>query len=144
MRQCVELLASISAAVDRNTKIMDLVANHIMHGRPGATGEIKTSSSAVQESEDESDENLSKVKTRRFRAHAKHPKHKDANELRLQVSGISTNRLIDLVVSTSPQASAKINISYSILFNLTTSYSSYSEGKKGISRNKTSFFLLMG
>jgi len=41
-------------------------------------------------------------------------------------------------------ASAKINISYSILFNLTTSYSSYFEGKKGISRNKTCFFLLMG
>src|SRR6267142_1539558 len=40
-------------------------------------------------------------------------------------------------------ASAKINISYSILFNLTTSYSSYFGGKKGISRNKTSFFLLM-
>src|SRR6267142_2219426 len=40
-------------------------------------------------------------------------------------------------------ASAKINISYSILFNLTTSYSSYFWGKKGISRNKTSFFLLM-
>jgi len=33
-------------------------------------------------------------------------------------------------------ASAKINISYSILFNLTTSYSSYFGGKKGISRNK--------
>ena len=42
------------------------------------------------------------------------------------------------------QASAKINISYSILFNLTTSYFSYFGGKKGISRNKTSFFLLMG
>src|SRR6267142_702380 len=41
------------------------------------------------------------------------------------------------------RASAKINISYSILFNLTTSYSSYFGGKKGISRNKTSFFLLM-
>src|SRR6266850_2765906 len=40
-------------------------------------------------------------------------------------------------------ASAKINISYSILFNLTTSYSSYFGGKKRISRNKTSFFLLM-
>src|SRR6267142_2748016 len=39
--------------------------------------------------------------------------------------------------------SAKINISYSILFHLTTSYSSYFEGKKGISSNKTSFFLLM-
>src|SRR6267142_2042636 len=40
-------------------------------------------------------------------------------------------------------ASAKINISYSILFNLTTSYSSYFGGKKGISRNKTSFYLLI-
>ena len=40
-------------------------------------------------------------------------------------------------------ASAKINISYSILFNLTTSYSSYFGGKKGISRNKTSLFLLI-
>ena len=38
------------------------------------------------------------------------------------------------------QSSAKINISYSILFHLTTSYSSYFGGKKGISRNKTSFF----
>jgi len=43
-----------------------------------------------------------------------------------------------------PRASAKINFSYSILFHLTTSYSSYFGGKKGISRNKTSFFLLMG
>ena len=40
-------------------------------------------------------------------------------------------------------ASAKINFSYSILFHLTTSYSSCFGGKKGISRNKTSFFLLM-
>src|SRR6267142_331152 len=43
----------------------------------------------------------------------------------------------------SESASAKINFSYSILFHLTTSYSSYFGGKKGISRNKTSFFLLM-
>src|SRR6267142_2130810 len=41
------------------------------------------------------------------------------------------------------QSSAKINFSYSILFHLTISYSSYFGGKKGISRNKTSFFLLM-
>ena len=39
--------------------------------------------------------------------------------------------------------SEKINFSYSILLHLTTSYSSYFGGKKGISRNKTSFFLLM-
>src|SRR6267142_1911064 len=45
--------------------------------------------------------------------------------------------------SATLHTSAKINISYSILFNLTTSYSSYFGGKKGISRNKTSFFLLM-
>jgi len=45
--------------------------------------------------------------------------------------------------NTMRDTSAKINISYSILFNLTTSYSSYFGGKKGISKNKTSFFLLM-
>ena len=44
---------------------------------------------------------------------------------------------------TGGSASAKINISYSILFNITTSYSSYFGGKKGISRDKTSFFSLM-
>src|SRR6266850_2543908 len=47
------------------------------------------------------------------------------------------------MVSPLTSSSAKINFSYSILFNLTTSYSSYFGGKKGISRNKTSFFLLM-
>src|SRR6266850_5076910 len=47
--------------------------------------------------------------------------------------------LLFMIIATS----AKINISYSILFHLTTSYSSYFGGKKGISRNKTSFFLLM-
>jgi len=48
-----------------------------------------------------------------------------------------------IVMVLSLLSSAKINFSYSILFNLTTSYSSYFRGKKGISRNKTSFFLLM-
>src|SRR6266850_1235859 len=55
----------------------------------------------------------------------------------------SGNGLVELFEWTRWPASAKINISYSILFNLTTSYSSYFGGKKGISRNKTSFFLLM-
>src|SRR6267142_4998414 len=45
--------------------------------------------------------------------------------------------------STNMCKSAKIIFSYSNLFNLTTSYSSYFGGKKGISRNKTSFYLLM-
>jgi len=40
-------------------------------------------------------------------------------------------------------ASKKINFSYYILLHLITSYSSYFGGKKGISGNKTSFFLLM-
>lgn len=82
----------------------DLMANYIMRVRPGATGEASssstiqgttggaTSSSTVQESEDKSDEDVSEVKTRRFRARAKLPKHKDANELRLRVSRLSTNR----------------------------------------------------
>jgi len=104
MRRCLELLSNISAAVDRNTKMTDLMANYIMHAHPGATGEATssstvqgatgeaTSSSTVHESEDKSDEDASKVKTRRFRARTKLPKHKDANELRLWVSRLSTNR----------------------------------------------------
>src|SRR6267142_1208076 len=61
------------------------------------------------------------------------------------VRGESKELLGPLLLSCAEwqQSSAKINISYSILFNLTTSYSSYFGGKKGISRNKTSFFLLM-
>jgi len=83
----LELLSNISAAVDRNTKLTDLVADYIMHTHRGATGEAAaTSSSNVQESEDKSDEDVSEVKTRRFRARAKLPKRKDANELRLRVS----------------------------------------------------------
>jgi len=42
------------------------------------------------------------------------------------------------------QKSEKINFSYSILLHLTTSYSSYVEGKKEISRNKMILFFLMG
>ena len=58
----------------------------------------------------------------------------------LNLTNLTLNRIcFDSLKITS----AKINISYSILFNLTTSYSSYFGGKKGISRNKTSFFLLM-
>ena len=111
MRRCLELLTKISAAVDRSTKMTDLMANYIMHGRPGATGET-ASSPTVQESEDimrgrpgatgeiasssavqgSEDVNVSEVKTRRFKRRAKPPKHKDPNELRLRVSHISTNR----------------------------------------------------
>src|SRR6266850_3142779 len=57
--------------------------------------------------------------------------------------GMSSEQNCSIVLCFDPHTSAKINISYSILFNLTTSYSSYFGGKKGISRNKTSFFLLM-
>ena len=99
IRHCLGLLASISAAVDRNTKMTDMVADYIMHGHsgatgattPGATGET-TSSSAVQDPEDENDENVFEVKTRRFRARAKLPKRKSAGELRLRVSHVSTTR----------------------------------------------------
>ena len=117
MRRCLELLSNISAAVDRNTKMTDLMANYIMHARPGATGEATssptvqgatgeaTSSSTVQESEDKSDEDVSEVKTRRFRARAKHPKRKDANELRLRVSRLSTNgpRYLYIITGRSSQ-----------------------------------------
>lgn len=71
----------------------------IMRGRPGATGET-ASSSTVQEPEGGNDENVSGVKTRRFRARAKTPKHKDPNELRLRVSRISTNKSRCLNITT--------------------------------------------
>src|SRR6266850_6283493 len=57
--------------------------------------------------------------------------------------GTESEYTCPLLLVQRPCASAKINFSYPILFHLTTSYSSYFGGKKGISRNKTSFFLLM-
>src|SRR6267142_6215194 len=57
------------------------------------------------------------------------------------VEHISKTRPCCLVLH--QQKSTFLIPSYSILFHLTTSYSSYFGGKKGISRNKTSFFLLM-
>jgi len=97
----------------------DLMANYIMHGCPGVTGET-ASSPTVQESEDiicghpgatgeivpssaiqgSEDVNMSKVKTRRFKRCAKPPKHKDPNELHLRVSCISTNRPCCLNITT--------------------------------------------
>ena len=59
------------------------------------------------------------------------------------LTGTCTPCIADYLLMAGVTTSAKINISYSILFHLTTSYSSYFGGKKGISRNKTSFFLLM-
>ena len=47
------------------------------------------------------------------------------------------------ILTMSAATSEKINFSYYILLYLITSYSSYFGGKKGISGNKTSFFLLM-
>ena len=80
---------------------MDLVANYIMHGHSQAEGTGETMpSSAIQESEDEDDESVSKVKTRRFRACTKHPKHKDASELCLWVSRILMNRPCCLNITT--------------------------------------------
>src|SRR6267142_2327012 len=65
--------------------------------------------------------------------------------LRAAMTMMTTNHLLTAPARRlqARQSSAKINFSYSILFHLTISYSSYFGGKKGISRNKTSFFLLM-
>jgi len=114
IRQCFNLLTRMSAVVDRNTRLTDSMANYIMHGCPGMTGETAPSStipgsedimhshpgatgetapsSTIQDPEDENNENVSRVKIRRFRACAKPPKHKDPNELCHRVSCISTNR----------------------------------------------------
>jgi hypothetical protein len=51
MRQCLALLTKISAAVDRNTRLMDLMANYIMLGCPRATG-VTAPSSTIYGSED--------------------------------------------------------------------------------------------
>jgi hypothetical protein len=114
IRQCLALLTKISAAVNRNIRLMDSMANYIMLGCPGATGVTAPSStiyrsedimcgcpgatgetvpsSTIQELEGENNENMFVVKTRRFRACTKPPKHKDPNELHLQVSCISINK----------------------------------------------------
>jgi len=114
IRHCFNLLTRISAAVDRNTRLTNSMANYIMHGHPGMTGETVPSStipgsedtmhghpgatgetapsSTVQDPEDKNNENMSGVKIRRFRACAKPPKHKDPNELCRCISHISTNR----------------------------------------------------
>jgi len=122
IRQCFNLLTRMSAVVDRNTRLTYLMANYIMHGHPGMTGETVPSStvpgsedimhghpgvtgetalsSTVQDPEDENDENVSGVKIRRFRACAKPPKHKDPNELCCHISCISTNRPCCLNITT--------------------------------------------
>jgi len=68
---------------------------------------------------------------------------KQSDELTTNTTGPAHDHGYKTTSKVAPLASEKINFSYSILFNLTTSYSSYFGGKKGISRNKTSFFLLM-
>jgi len=72
------------------------------------------------------------------------PFWKDTNEQRLVIPpNDSLKRRLMQIWHDGPTASEKINISYYILLHLITSYSSYFGGKKGISGNKTSFFLLM-
>jgi len=121
IRQCFNLLTRMSAVVDRNTRLTDSMANYIMYGCPGMTGETAPSStipgsedimhshpgatgetapsSTIQDPEDENNKNVSRVKIR-FRACAKPPKHKDPNELCHCVSCISTNRPCCLNITT--------------------------------------------
>ena len=51
MRQCLALLTKISAKVNRNTRLIDLMANYIMLGCPGAT-EATAPSSTIYGLED--------------------------------------------------------------------------------------------
>jgi len=57
--------------------------------------------------------------------------------------GPSSHIILDILLIFQAITLEKINFSYSILFHLTISYSSYFKGKKGISRNKMNFFFLM-
>jgi hypothetical protein len=88
---CLDALANVSAAINRNTKMMELVVSHIVHGKHGATS---TQSSGVQDSIHDSDDEtmlVTRRSTRMFRARARPTVHKDANELQYRVSLISTN-----------------------------------------------------
>jgi hypothetical protein len=78
---CLNALANVSATINQNTKMMELVVNHIVHGKHGVTS---MQSSGVQDSIHGSDDETTLVtrrSTRMFRAHACPTVHKDANEL---------------------------------------------------------------
>jgi hypothetical protein len=92
------LLARLSDVVDRNTKVLDLVANHMIRGGPGASMPPMPSST-VQDADDETadDETAPMTKTgkptKMFRGCAQPTSHKNADELHYRVSFILRNEV---------------------------------------------------
>ena len=91
-----DLVATLFGVLDRNTKVLDLVADHMIRsGRPGATMP-PLPSSTVQKADDgttpmtETRKQTGKL-TKRFRGRARTTSHKDANELHYRVSLMSSN-----------------------------------------------------
>jgi hypothetical protein len=85
MGQSGDLLARFSDALDRNTKVLDLVVNHVIHGRPGAAMPPMPSSTV----EDTDDETTPTKTIKKFRGRAQPMSHKNDDELRLRVSLLS-------------------------------------------------------
>jgi hypothetical protein len=87
-----DLLVRLSDALERNTTVLDLVANHMIRGRPGATMPPMPSST-VQEDQDTDDETAPMKKTgkltKRFRQRARPQNLKSADELLYRVSLLS-------------------------------------------------------
>jgi hypothetical protein len=92
------LLARLSNVVDQNTKVLDLVANHMIRDGPGASMPPMPSST-VQDADDETtdDETAPMTKTEKptkmFRGCAQPTSHKNTNELHYRVSFISRNEV---------------------------------------------------
>jgi hypothetical protein len=87
-----EVLANFAAAIDRNTKMMELVISHIMHDKHGTNIPSSTVQDSSQDSDDETGP-MTKLRrsTRMFKARARPTTHKDADELHYWVSLISMN-----------------------------------------------------
>ena len=108
------ILARICNALDRNTKILDLVNNNMMCGRPGAKPSI-TSSLTVQDADNESsnDESTCMTKpgklTTRFKRCARSLSHKNPEEKNCQVSPISNNEYVVLMCSSDRFVNTQTN-----------------------------------
>ena len=109
-----QILARICDALDRNTKILDLVNNNMMRGGPGAMPSM-TSSSTVQDADDESSDDESAPMTKpgklttRFKRRARSQSHKNPEEKNCRVSPISNNEYVVLMCSSDRFVNTRTN-----------------------------------
>jgi hypothetical protein len=86
-----DLVARLSNLIDRNTKVLDLVADHMIRGGPGTPMPLPPSST-VQNADDETEPMTKAGKlTKMFRGRARPTSHKNADELYYRVSLMSRN-----------------------------------------------------